>query len=91
MLLEEPEVYQHPRAIWQSAKVVLINMRRGVQTVLTTHSLELIDALLAGASPDDLEKMSVFNLLLEDGKLSSGRRAGEEIAFARQTLEDDLR
>jgi energy-coupling factor transporter ATP-binding protein EcfA2 len=91
VLLEEPEVYQHPKAIWQSARVLLANIRRGVQTVLTTHSLELIDALLATASPDDLEKMSVFNLLLEDGKLSSGRRAGEEIAFARQTLENDLR
>lgn len=89
--MEEPEVYQHPKAIWQSAKVILLNMRRGVQTVLTTHSLELIDALLAEASADDLEKMSVFNLMLEDGKLSSGRRAGKEIAFARQTLENDLR
>lgn len=91
VLVEEPEVYQHPKAIWQSAKVLLANVRRGVQTVLSTHSLELIDALLAEASGDDLEKMSVFNLLLENGKLSSGRRAGEEIAFARQTLENDLR
>ncbi len=91
VLVEEPEVYQHPRAIWQTARVLLANMRRGVQIVLTTHSLELIDALLAEANEDDLEKMALFNLLLEAGKLSSGRRAGEEIAFARQTLENDLR
>jgi len=91
VLVEEPEVYQHPRAIWQTARVLLANMRRGVQIVLTTHSLELIDALLAEANEDDLEKMALFNLLLEAGKLSSGRRAGEEIVFARQTLENDLR
>ncbi len=90
-LVEEPEVYQHPKAIWQAAQVLLANMRRGVQIVLTTHSLELIDALLAEAAGDDLEKLSLFNLLLKEGELTSGHRAGDEIAFARQTLENDLR
>lgn len=91
VLLEEPEVYQHPKAIWQTARVLLANMRRGVQVVLSTHSLELIDALLGEATDDDLGQMALFNLLLEDGELKSGRRAGEDIAFARQTLENDLR
>ncbi len=91
VLLEEPEVYQHPKAIWQTARALLANVRRGVQMVVTTHSLELIDALIAEASEDDLERMAVFNLLLEDGKLVSGYRQGEEISFARQTLENDLR
>lgn len=91
VLVEEPEVYQHPKAIWQSARAILANVRRGVQMVLTTHSLELIDALLAQAEDEDQEGMVLFNLLLEDGQLKVGRRAGEEIAFARETLERDLR
>lgn len=91
VLVEEPEVYQHPKAIWQSARAILANVRRGVQMVLTTHSLELIDALLAQAEDADQEGMVLFNLLLEDGELKVGRRAGEEIAFARETLENDLR
>jgi predicted ATPase len=91
VLVEEPEVYQHPKAIWQTAKVLLANMRRGVQMVITTHSLELIDAILAEASEDDLENIALFNLKLENGELGHGRRAGKEIAFARQTLENDLR
>lgn len=91
VLVEEPEVYQHPRAIRQTARALLANMRRGVQMVITTHSLELIDALLAEAEGDDIEGLVLFNLLLENGELKSGRRAGEEIAFARETLEKDLR
>jgi predicted ATPase len=91
VLVEEPEVYQHPKAIWQTAKVLLANMRRGVQMVITTHSLELIDAILSEASEDDLGNIALFNLKLVDGELEHGRRVGEEIAFARQTLENDLR
>lgn len=91
VLVEEPEVYQHPKAIWQTARVLVANMRRGVQIVVTTHSLELIDAFLAEATDEDLEKLALFNLLLEAGKLVNARRCGEEIAFARQTLENDLR
>lgn len=90
VLVEEPEVYQHPKAILQSARVLLANVRRGVQTVLTTHSLELIDALLSEAG-DDLSELALFHLTLVDGVLRSGRRAGEEMAFARETLESDLR
>ncbi len=91
VLLEEPEVYQHPKAIRQIAGALLANMRRGVQSVLTTHSLELIDALLSEASEEDLEQMALFNLRLDEGMLVSSRRAGDEMAFARQDLEKDLR
>lgn len=91
VLLEEPEVYQHPGAIWQTAKALLFSVRRGVQIVLTTHSLELIDALLSEASEQDVAGMSVFNLLLKDGELRHGRRLGSEITFARQNMESDLR
>lgn len=91
VLIEEPEVYQHPKAIWQTAKALMANQRRGVQTVLTTHSLELIDALVAEASEEDLERMALFNLRLDGREMVSSRRAGREMAFARQELEKDLR
>ncbi len=91
VLIEEPEVYQHPRAIRQGARVLLANARRGVQMILSTHSLELIDGLLGEATEKDLAGMALFNLRLDDGALKAGRRSGEEIAFARQTLENDLR
>jgi AAA15 family ATPase/GTPase len=91
VLVEEPEVYQHPRAIWANARGLLANVRRGVQIVLTTHSLELIDALLAEATPEDLEKMALFNLRLDDGALMAARRDGDDITFARRELENDLR
>ncbi len=91
VLLEEPEVYQHPKAIWQTARALLANMRRGVQSVLTTHSLELIDALLSEAEEADLAGMALFNLRLDEGMLMSSRRAGDEMTFARQDLEKDLR
>src|SRR5207245_8301736 len=38
-LLEEPEVHQHPGAIRRSARAILAAMRRGIQIILTTHSL----------------------------------------------------
>ena len=38
-----------------------------VQVVLTTHSLELIDAFLAEATKDDLEQMVLFNLYDDPG------------------------
>jgi len=91
VLIEEPEVYQHPKAIRQSARVLLANARRGVQMILSTHSLELIDALLGEATEQDLAGMALFNLRLDDGELKAGRRSGRDIAFARQTLENDLR
>ncbi len=91
VLLEEPEVYQHPKAIWRTAQALLANFRRGVQLVISTHSLELIDALLAEAKSDELEHLALFNLRLEGGQLDYSRHAGEELVTARQTLENDLR
>lgn len=90
-LIEEPEVYQHPRAIHQSAKVLLAAMRRKVQIVLSTHSLELIDALLDAASDADLEHIALFNLRLDGGQLRSCRYAGPDIAFNRDVVANDLR
>ncbi len=90
-LLEEPEVHQHPGAIRQSARAILAAVRRKIQVILTTHSLELIDALLAVSSDQDLNQLSLYRLQLQDGALKSSRLAGPDIAFSRETIKDDLR
>jgi hypothetical protein len=90
-LLEEPEVHQHPGAIRRTARAILAAVRREVQVILTTHSLELIDALLAESSDHDLERLSLYQLQLQDGVLKSSRLPGLDIAFSRTTIEDDLR
>ena len=91
VLLEEPEVHQHPGAIRQTMRAVLAAVRRGIQVVLTTHSLELIDALLAESSDEDIEKLSLYRLNLEEGRLISRRVPGSEVVFSRCEVEKDLR
>jgi AAA ATPase domain len=91
VLVEEPEVHQHPKALQQSARALLAAVRRGLQIVLATHSLELIDALLLEATQDDLPRLSTYRLKLDDGVLASSRLDGEQMAFARGQIEEDLR
>lgn len=91
VLFEEPEVHQHPGAIRQSVRAILAAVRRDIQVILTTHSLELIDALLAESSDEDLDRLSLYRLQLENGALQSHRMSGPEVAFSRQQIEDDLR
>lgn len=92
VLLEEPEVHQHPGAIQQSARAILAAIRREIQVILTTHSLELIDSLLAEARDDaELDRLSVYRVHLQGGHLQSSRIAGLDVAFARAEIGDDLR
>jgi AAA15 family ATPase/GTPase len=92
VLLEEPEVFLHPGAMKEAAKVIWTSVRRGIQVILTTHSLEFIDALLSSVSEPDVESFaSTYRLQLEDGKLRSYRLSGAEASFARVQIEDDLR
>ncbi len=90
-LLEEPEVHQHPGAIRQSARAIVKAVRRGIQVVLTTHSLEMIDALVGESSDEDLKQLSLYLLKLQDGLLTTAHLDGADVAFARTTIEDDLR
>ncbi|MBI1918059.1 MAG: ATP-binding protein [Planctomycetes bacterium] len=90
-LLEEPEVHQHPAAIRQSARAILAAVRRQIQVILTTHSLELIDALQGQSSDADLEQFSLYQVRLQQGDLKSSRLAGPDVAFSRTEIEDDLR
>lgn len=91
VLIEEPEVHQHPGAIHQTIRAILAAVRRDIQVVLTTHSLELIDYLLMESSEDDLEKLAVYRMQLEEGVLRSCRLSGSEVKFSRNQINDDLR
>ncbi len=92
VLVEEPELHLHPGAIRGSSKVMLGAMRRGIQVIISTHSLELIDALLVETQDDEeLNKLSVYRIRLHDGCLESVRLEGSDVAFMRSQIEDDLR
>jgi predicted ATPase len=91
VLLEEPETHMHPGAVALVARVIHAAIARGVQVFLSTHSLELIDALTAGKTSEQLAVVSVYRLALDDGDLKSTRLDGAEVAFARASIEDDLR
>ncbi|MGA2498762.1 MAG: AAA family ATPase [Tepidisphaeraceae bacterium] len=91
VLMEEPEVHMHPAAMRQAAKAILAAVRQKVQVILTTHSLEFIDLLLAEAAESDLGNLSTYSLALRDGQLIAVRRNGEDTRFSRQEIGGDLR
>lgn len=92
ILLEEPEVHQHPAALYQTARAIWAAIRRGIQVFLSTHSMDLIDALLFEVTDGvELEKLSLYRLNLRQGCLVSSRVPGADVAFARGEIGDDLR
>jgi hypothetical protein len=91
VLVEEPEVHQHPAAIARSARATVVAARDKLQVVLSTHSLEFIDYVLAASDEKDLERLSVFRLKLDNGGLIFSRLGGKDVAFARNQIADDLR
>lgn len=75
-----------------SAKVIVAAVRRGIQVVLATHSLELIDNLIELADSEKLlEQLSVQRLLLADGVLDAKRFPGDQAKRIRSELELELR
>lgn len=91
ILLEEPELHQHPGALVMTARALLAAAARGVQVVLSTHSLELIDALVDQADGEALDRLAVYRLALPRGELRTHRVAGQRVAALRQQLAEDLR
>jgi energy-coupling factor transporter ATP-binding protein EcfA2 len=91
LILEEPEVHLHPAAQGLAAKVIVDSVRRGLQVILTTHSLELIDRLVAECEESELDKLALFQVRLDAGDLKVARIPGDEVAFMRGQIEDDLR
>ena len=90
-LLEDPEVHQHPAAMGQSAKAMVAAVRSGMQLILTTHSLELIDSLLGELGAERGVKAAVITTRLVDGELRTAVRTGESLERARFELDQDLR
>ncbi len=90
-LVEEPEAHQHPRAIAMSAQVLAEAVKRGVQVIASTHSMEFVDHLLNGLYPDDFDCLSLWRTRLDNGVLRTSRLSGTEVADARQVIEEDLR
>ncbi|WP_437767785.1 AAA family ATPase [Sorangium sp. So ce281] len=91
VLVEEPEIHQHPAGIHRTARVLHAATRRDIQVVVSTHSLELIDSLVATATQEDLDRLCVMRVVLDRGMLRSSRFPGPMIATARRELDEDLR
>ncbi|MCX6382735.1 MAG: AAA family ATPase [Armatimonadetes bacterium] len=92
VLIEEPEVHQHYHTMHLTAKVIWAAIKRNIQVILTTHSLEFIDALLE-ARPDDadINALSLVRTTLRDGALIASRYTGDSVRFARTEVAEDLR
>ncbi|MGB2728317.1 MAG: AAA family ATPase [Halobacteriota archaeon] len=69
LLLEEPEMHQHPKAFSYLAKSLSsLTAKARTQMFITTHNLELIDAFLDTFKEEDV---SLYHLSLRDGKLDA--------------------
>ena len=90
-LLEEPEAHLHPAAMALVAKAIVHAVRAGTQVVLTTHSLEFLDALLDACEDEPDSFLSLFLVALRDGELVNARFDGEEVRFSRDQIGQDLR
>lgn len=90
VIIEEPETFQHPRAMMQTCDAIWDAVTSGTQVMLSTHSLELID-MLVEAGKERLALLALFNLGLGNGTLSSSRLAGAQIQQMRGTIQGDLR
>lgn len=91
ILIEEPETHLHPAAMRVMARLIRAVATGPTQVIMTSHSLEFIDALIDGASDVELSNMSLYRLALDNGTLRSSRLAGSDIATARFEIASDLR
>jgi len=91
VLIEEPEVHQHPGCIRWTADALLRASRNETQMLITTHSLDLIDYLIDQASEDDLEHIALYMLKLDNGQLKTSRLTGHDVKTEREQISRDLR
>ena len=93
-LIEEPEVHQHPAGLARVTLAIVTAVRLGLQVILTTHSLELIDHLIDHLTDEEMDQddfLTVTRVRLESGVLHTTRNAAIEVALARAEIEEDLR
>ncbi len=94
LLLEEPELHMHPGLMGLVASAIVgTYAKRGNQVFLSTHSIELVDALIAEARRVELHDadLKVHRLVMRGGKLHSEEYSLNEAEEARTKLEWDLR
>ncbi|WP_428266331.1 AAA family ATPase [Haliangium sp.] len=82
-LIEEPAAGLHPEAVRQCARALLAAVRRDLQVVATTRRPELIELVVEEAADEDLERVAVFQLGLDDGDLTAPLRSGRDTVRAR--------
>ena len=92
VLIDEPEVHQHYRTLELTAKAIWAAVKRKIQVILTTHSLEFIDELIR-TRPEEvgIDNLSVIRTNLRSGSLITQCYTGETVSFARTEMEEDLR
>jgi predicted ATPase len=95
ILADEPEAFKHPRALRETAKIYVRALTQGNQIVLATHSLELIDMLLAEIEQQQVgpidRTLAVMRLGLTNGVLRSSVLRGDEAQTLRNAIDEDLR
>lgn len=94
LLIEEPEMHMHPKGAYACAKAIVGAVRRNVQVVMTTHSLEIIDLLLSELTDDEVMDpgmMSLQKIRLRDGLLTAIAIPAFDAEQARTALSEDLR
>lgn len=90
LLLEEPECFQHSRYMRELALLLLNAAESGTQVILSTHSIELIDLLIA-LRPEDAPFPTAHRLRLVDHELHCTSLSSDLTVAARNELLEDLR
>jgi hypothetical protein len=96
ILIEEPENHLHigamasiARLFWQATAPAPEGFAR--QLIVTTHSLDFLDALFLSAHDDELRRSAVVRMALRDGQLSSVSIPGPRVRELRTEIGEDLR
>lgn len=90
VFIEEPECFQHPANLEQTARLVWAALEQGTQVVLSTHSRDLLSELLLGETARP-EEAAVFKTSLVGGELTTIRIDGPRARERLDTLDEDLR
>lgn len=95
LLVEEPELHLHPGGLAAVARVLWAAVERGAQLACSTHSIELVDQLVAvaleGSVLGALDRLAVIRLALQDGALRAHVVPGAEVHELRDAFGEDLR
>ena len=91
VLIEEPEAHQHPRNLELLAKMMWAAIHRGIQIVITTHSLEMIDLLVLNAPGERLDDLTLYHVRTHKDLHHLTRISGPDVKERLEGLGEDLR